>query len=204
MTGEKVHRLSALYSVTKDRAGIVRARLEELQQEMALAEQASAFLRKASDDVRNALYGRFEALVNLGLKEILGEGLTLRFVKVEKARRIYELPRMYRKLGEELIEVDIVADEAGGVVDIVSFLVRVALLITLIPAPRRFLLLDEPFKMLSANLRPRVGDLLAALTRELGMQIIMTTHSEELAEVADTRYELVDGKIERHETGGLA
>jgi DNA repair exonuclease SbcCD ATPase subunit len=68
----------------------------------------------------------------------------------------------------------------GGVVDIVSFALRLATLMLLTPAPSRVLVLDEPFRFLSENHRARLVELLDALCKETGFQIIMVTHIKEL------------------------
>ena len=68
----------------------------------------------------------------------------------------------------------------GGVVDIVSFALRLATLMLLTPPPSRVLVLDEPFRFLSEVHRARLVDLLDSLCKETGFQIIMITHIKEL------------------------
>ena len=68
----------------------------------------------------------------------------------------------------------------GGVVDLAAFALRVAALRLSRPEARPVLILDEPFKFVSAEYRPAVRAMLEALAEDLGMQYIMITHIPEL------------------------
>jgi len=50
-----------------------------------------------------------------------------------------------------------------------------------VPQFAKVLVLDEPFRCVSADHRSRIADLLVSLASELGFQIIMVTHMRELA-----------------------
>jgi DNA repair exonuclease SbcCD ATPase subunit len=69
----------------------------------------------------------------------------------------------------------------GGVVDVISFALRLATLILSVPQPSKVLILDEPFRFLSAGHRPRLVNLLESLCQETGFQIIMVTHFPEFS-----------------------
>jgi ABC-type transporter Mla maintaining outer membrane lipid asymmetry ATPase subunit MlaF len=73
----------------------------------------------------------------------------------------------------------------GGVVDIAAFALRVALWSLKQPHTRPILILDEPFRFVSANYKPKASEMLKMISERLGLQIIMVTHSEELIECAD-------------------
>jgi len=49
------------------------------------------------------------------------------------------------------------------------------------PNKRRFLALDEPFKMVSKDYVPLLRDLLLTLSKEMRIQILMVTHNPGLA-----------------------
>lgn len=76
----------------------------------------------------------------------------------------------------------------GGVVDVVSFALRIALWSLLRPKKRALLILDEPFRFLSADLRPKAAEMLKEISRRLGIQILMVTHSEILAEAGERTF----------------
>lgn len=76
-------------------------------------------------------------------------------------------------------------DEQGGsVVSVVSFALRVVMWGLQAHRSRRVLILDEPFYGLGSYI-PLVSRMLKDLSSRLKLQIIMVTHSMDLAEVAD-------------------
>jgi hypothetical protein len=77
-------------------------------------------------------------------------------------------------------EFDPLTENGGGLVDIVTFGLRVACLILTRPRPDKILILDEPFRFLSWQYREPVARLLQQLSEELQLQIIMVTHIPEL------------------------
>jgi predicted ATPase len=74
-------------------------------------------------------------------------------------------------------EFDPTGGAGGGVLDVAAFALRLACLMVRRPRRRRLLVLDEPFKHLSAEYRPAVRDLVLTLASELGVQFIIVTHS---------------------------
>lgn len=78
-------------------------------------------------------------------------------------------------------EYDPLRANGGGVLDVIAFSLRLATLMMRVPQPSKVLVLDEPFRCVSADHRGRIADLLVSLASELGFQIIMVTHMRELA-----------------------
>ena len=68
----------------------------------------------------------------------------------------------------------------GGVVDVAAFALRLSCLMLSKPPLRRLLVLDEPFKFVSAEHRDRIQTLLRTLAEEMRIQILMVTHIEQL------------------------
>jgi DNA repair exonuclease SbcCD ATPase subunit len=88
---------------------------------------------------------------------------------------------------------DPLEEEGGGVVDVISFSLRVAALLLCSPKLNSVLVLDEPFKHLSNSTFPyreRAADFLTKLSEEYGVQILLTTHAKEFEAAADKVYEL--------------
>lgn len=68
----------------------------------------------------------------------------------------------------------------GGAVDVAAFALRLSCMMLSRKATRRVLVLDEPFRFVSARYRKRVRLMLETLATELGVQIIMVTHQKQL------------------------
>lgn len=127
--------------------------------------------------VQQQVHSRLASVVCRCLSTIFDEPYTfdLRF---EMKRGRTEAVLVFIRDGIELRNPQ---DEAGGgVVDVAAFALRLAALMLARPQSRRVLVLDEPFRFLSAEYRPRVSALLTTLAAELGCQIIMVTHIPEL------------------------
>ena len=71
----------------------------------------------------------------------------------------------------------------GGIVDLISFSLRLAAWSLSKTDP--LIILDEPWKWLSVNLRPLAGEILKGLSTKMGLQIVMVTHDEEMINAAD-------------------
>jgi ABC-type lipoprotein export system ATPase subunit len=50
---------------------------------------------------------------------------------------------------------------------------------------RRIIILDEPFRHLSADLQPKASEMMKMLSDKLGIQFIMVSHEEGIIDCAD-------------------
>ena len=87
-------------------------------------------------------------------------------------------------------EMDPLDSTGGGACDIAAFALRVASWSMQRPRTRAVLLLDEPFKNLSADLMPYAGEMMKEMSEKLNLQIIMVTHEEGLKEAADKMFDV--------------
>lgn len=78
----------------------------------------------------------------------------------------------------------------GGMVDVAAFGLRLACLMLRRPKPDRVLVLDEPFKWVSAGYRKNVAQMLRDLATKFDMQIVLITHLPELVEAGDNLVEI--------------
>jgi DNA repair exonuclease SbcCD ATPase subunit len=85
-------------------------------------------------------------------------------------------------------EIDPLFASGGGAVDVAAFALRVASWSMQTPRSRPVLILDEPFRYLSPNLLPRASEMVKRISEELGIQIIMISHSDELIDSADKAF----------------
>ena len=76
----------------------------------------------------------------------------------------------------------------GGVVDVSSFALRIAT--WSLSKTNNVIILDEPFKHLSNDLQSRAGEILKRLSEKLKLQILMSTHIEDIIDVADRVFEV--------------
>lgn len=89
-----------------------------------------------------------------------------------------------REDGSEM-ETSVEDSHGGGLVDVVSLALRLALLQRSWPKPAPLIILDEPAKHVSAEYAPNVAYFLKEFCAATGVQAIMVTHNETLADMAD-------------------
>lgn len=88
---------------------------------------------------------------------------------------------------------DILDGFGGGLIDVVSLALRLCL--HTLEGSEKLIVLDEPFKFLSQDLRSRASSLLQELSHKLNLQFIIITHIPEIMEVGDRIFEVkkIDG-----------
>lgn len=74
---------------------------------------------------------------------------------------------------------------SGGATDICAFSLRMVLYTLEDPDPAPILILDEPFKNVSKGYLPLVSEMIKELSNMLELQLIISTHTDEIIELAD-------------------
>lgn len=142
-------------------------------------EEAQTFLQQVAKDTQEQIRYHLEDIVNMALDTVFPMCYTFRIVFEIKRNKTEA--RLCLFDGDK--EIDPMYSNGGGVKDILTFALRVALL--LISKNRRVLILDEPFKFISADLKENAFQIMRRLSTELGIQIIAVTHDEGMIEIAD-------------------
>ena len=86
----------------------------------------------------------------------------------------------------------------GGLVDVISFGLRLTMWTIKKPRPRPIIILDEPFRFLSRDLQQKAGELLKELSKRFEIQFIIVSHDTALIECADKvfKIEKIKGRSE--------
>jgi DNA repair exonuclease SbcCD ATPase subunit len=74
---------------------------------------------------------------------------------------------------------------SGGATDVCAFSLRMVLYTLEEPDPSPVLILDEPFKNVSKGYIPFVSEMVKELANMLELQLIISTHTDEIIELAD-------------------
>ena len=159
----------------------------ECQNQSALYSQVRDLFASVGKATQEQLIGYFEKLGTSMLQTIYGE--EYRFVlKFEMKRNKSECaPKVWK--GD--LELDLKDDTGVGVVDVLSFAMRLAVWSLSRPRTEPVFILDEPFKYVSEDKLKLVGNALQELVETLGVQIIMVSHDEELIEAANTAHRVI-------------
>lgn len=123
-------------------------------------------------------------IVSVGMTECFGYQIELEPEIVD--RRGVQGLDLKLKIEGSIRELDQVG---GGLVDVLSFILQVAVVKLTSAAP--VLILDEPFKHLSKNYLSRISELVNSLATMMDLQIIIVTHETQLV-AGDRVYRLVN------------
>lgn len=148
------------------------------------AQEAVDIVSQLAKEIQERTHKQIAAIVSRCLRGIFGPDAYEFQCRFEKKRNKTEVKFLLCRDGAEISPLDAVG---GGVVDVVAFALRVASLRFRQKSLRQVLIVDEPFKFLSKEYRPRARRMIEDLSEELGIQFIIVTH--------DPEYEL--GKVIR-------
>lgn len=160
----------------------------ETRTALATKELAHATIAASALAVQRVVHQKISQLVTRCLAYVFDDPYTFEIRFVEK-RGTTEAQIVFTRDG---VDCDPLTASGGGVVDVAAFGLRLACLMLTRPAPRRLLVLDEPFRFVSVEYRWRVTQLLRSLCEEFGIQIVMVTHMDELrlGSVVDLKKEI--------------
>lgn len=153
-----------------------------LQEMSRIAEEVRVFFSVLSDSQRKELEAKVESLVDYGVQSVFGPHYRFKVTSELRGKSV----RTEFWLVENGLQLPLLDATGGGVGDVVSFLLRVVILCMARPIQRRVLVLDEPFKFVSASHFQTLGALLGELSTSLGLQLLMVTHKPELLDAATT------------------
>ena len=138
---------------------------------------AQKITQEIAEELQNQAHSQISSIVSRCLEAVFGEEAYTFLVKFKQSRGKTEAELLLLKQGASVEQaIDAIDSAGGGVVDVVSFALRLACLVLTRPKKRQLLVMDEPFKHLSKEYRPAVRDLLLTLSRELNVQMIIVTH----------------------------
>jgi ATPase involved in DNA repair len=170
--------------------------LQQAKDDIEVWQQVQTMFSEVSEYSRKQLKLRIEETVTAALQAIFCED-NIKFVidiKVSNGKPAAEWT-VVSSFGDFAVAASPEDAKGGGITDVVSLALRLALLELSRPKPLGPVILDEPGKMISREYLPNVADFLKQYLQKTGRQGIMITHAEALAEVADVSYRVsqVDG-----------
>lgn len=164
--------------LAEDRAKLY-ARSLQLTTDLDTIQKAQALIQDTAKETQDQLRFHLQDLVNSALESV--------FPGVYQFRLEFPFNRKSTEADIYLLKdggrVDPLDSSGGGVVDVICFALRVVA--WSIGKSDNTIILDEPFKWLSVNLRPLAAELLRLLGKQLHLQLIFVTHDPELVSVCD-------------------
>lgn len=153
-----------------------KAEFIEFDADYYAAQEAQQTIQAVAETIQETAHAKIAGVVSRCLTLVFDEPYEFK-IKFERARGRTEARLVFVRDGMEVNPID---SSGGGVVDVAAFALRLSCLMLSRPAARRTIVLDEPFRFVSRDYRPRIAAMLEGLARDFSVQFIMVTHIEEL------------------------
>lgn len=138
--------------------------------------KAQEITQAVAQKIQQQAHDRIVGVVCKCLEMVFGDVYQFN-IHFERKRGRTEAKLVLMKDGHEID--DPMDEDSGGVVDVAAFALRLSCLVLAKPYLRRLIVLDEPFKFVSAEYRDNVRMMLEGLAKDFKIQFIMVTHEKE-------------------------
>ena len=168
----------ALLEKTEGELADVRNEMQDMQYRQQCYAEATQILRDLYEQTQERFHGQIMQIVSYCLKEVFGDDAYQFKIKFTQRRNQIESDIVFVRDDEEF---DPIVASGGGTIDVAAFGLRMAVIYLTRKTLRSIMVLDEPFRYLSEEYRPKVAALLEKLADEFDFQFLMVTHSPEFA-----------------------
>jgi DNA repair exonuclease SbcCD ATPase subunit len=171
----------------------IKAEITRMEDQNADFIRAQSFFTELSEKTQSLFRGQVESLATIAVRSVFDRPYTVKLIS-EKRRGRIETEIVILENGEEFQPKD---EMGGSMMDLLSFVMRVILWSLQSPRSRNLFVLDEPMKFLGTGERlQHAGRMLSEISGNLNCQLIIVTHSPELAELANTAYMIHHNGVE--------
>lgn len=174
-TQQAVGRLGVL----KEQRTAAEVRQTTLDRDEKGLEKAQTLIQRIAQQTQEQLRYHIEDIVQLAIDTCFPDRYEFQ-VQFEIKRGKTEAELRLIEDGHAMNPMDA---NGGGVVDIAAFALRIAG--WTLGRTANVIILDEPFRFLSRELRPKAAEIIQALSRRLDLQFIVVTHADEQIDRSD-------------------
>jgi DNA repair exonuclease SbcCD ATPase subunit len=171
---------------TDDALLLLRQELNEKLSSLHLHEQAREVIREVGIKTQQQLSFHISDITSLALEAVFNDPYKLEVEFIQRRNKT-ECDLFFVRTGER---IDPLTASGGGAVDVAAFALRIASWSMARPRTRNTIILDEPFRFLSADNQERASTMLKELSQRLEIQFIIVTHNPTLASYADKTFEV--------------
>lgn len=180
-------RRETLASIIEDK----QRKLAEVENSIDVFQKVNTIYRTAAEYARSQSKQIMESLVTNALTIVFTGDLQFQVEldsRGDKAEAFFFVSSTYG--GERVVRNEPQEARGGGIVDIISLALRIALMETSRPRLGGPLVLDEPAKHVSEEYSRNVAQFLNMVVESFGRQVIMVTHNQHLVDAGNTAYEV--------------
>lgn len=166
------------------------AQIPDVEEDLRAHFEAKDLLLKIGALHRKVSVDRINALVTMGLRSVFGRPYEYELVLVDRRGQV-EMDQVVRIDG---LVLDPQTSMGGGIVDVISFCLRVVLWSMMRHRTDAVMVLDEPFRCVSSEHVDAAAALLKQISVRMGIQFLVVTHDPALAGAADKTFQVSPGK----------
>lgn len=164
------------------------SRIAELEATTDNLVKASLFLQTLSDKTRQEIVDRISGIVTDALQKVKDPNLIFKIVLDTERNQVDVKFLVHDKTTDR--DYDIIDSCGGSIADIVTYPLKVALLLKWEPVLSRIMILDENFKFVSVVDQEPLGEFVRQVSEKLSLQTILITHSPVVASKAHRTFEV--------------
>lgn len=153
--------------------------LEELQNRGQNLDSVAVLLQETATEMQESLRFHVSDIVQTAIDAVFPNMYTFHIDFIIKNNRTNADIYLTRD-GKRIDPMD---GSGGGLVDIVSLALRLSS--WGLSKTDNVILMDEPLKFLSQNLKPLAGEIIKTLSDKLNLQLIIVTHDQFIVDIAD-------------------
>lgn len=192
---DKFTRLSERKKAFQEELEITSSQLSRMESSLEDFARAQIFFTELAEQTQKQFREQVERLATAAVHSVFDRPYQVKLVSERKRGRM-ETEILIVENGEEFQPK---VEMGGSMVDLLSFAMRIVLWSLQSPRSRNTFILDEPLKFLGTGERlQHAGQMLAEIARSLQIQLIIVTHEQELAELAETAYQITHDGTESH------
>jgi DNA repair exonuclease SbcCD ATPase subunit len=134
--------------------------------------EAQKIVQEVSVKIQQTAHEEIIKVVSLCMSSVFDEPYKFQ-IQFVRRRGKTEAELVFERDG---LILDPLTASGGGIVDVASFALRLACLLLSKPNKRKLIILDEPFKFVSAKYHEKLKCLLEELSKQFGIQFVIVTH----------------------------
>lgn len=171
----------------KDDLHSVRVKLRKKRKALKDSNEVQAIIQAVAKQTQEELEYRITEPVSLAMSAVFDNPYKQVAEFKITGRGTTECHLMFKR-GKNIVKP--FEASGGGPVDVSAFALRLGSWSLSQPKSRPIIILDEPFRFVSKAKMPLAGQMLKESASQLGLQIIMVTHIDELVDAADKVFQV--------------
>lgn len=171
---KEVNSLESRVKRAEDSIEREQSELRKAEAKLKAAHEAQEILQNLAQAVQQQAHKRISDIVSSCLSAVFDDPYEFK-IQFERKRGRTEARLRFVRRG---LDVDPITASGGGMIDVAAFALRTACLVLSRPRLSRILVLDEPFRFVSAEYQDNIRSMLERLSEDMDIQIVFVTHND--------------------------